>query len=65
MTIADNKEGVMMEGMGYNVLIQIVFQVAFEAATNIFIDGLQFNEYQRQAVDETEQNGSPSLSTRA
>ena len=48
-----------MEGMGDDVLVQVVAQVAVEAGADVLVDRLQLDEDQRQAVDEADEIGAP------
>ena len=47
-----------MEGMGDDVLVHVVAQVAVEAGADVLVDRLQLDEHQRQAVDEADQVGT-------
>ena len=45
-----------MEGVSEDVFVHIVGQVVVEALADVLMDRLQFDEDQRQAVDETDQS---------
>ena len=64
MAVADDQEGVVMEGVGDDVLVQVVAQVAVEAGADVLVDRLQLDEHQRQAVDEADEVG-PAVVARA
>ena len=57
VAVADDEEGVVVEGVGDDVLVQVVAQVAVEAGADVLVDRLQLDEDQRQAVDEADQVG--------
>ena len=40
VAVADDEEGVVVEGVGDDVLIEIVVQVAIEAGADVLVDGL-------------------------
>ena len=65
VTVRDDEEGVMMEGMGDDILVHIVGEVVVEALADVLVDRLQFDEHQRQAVDETDQVGAAVVVRRA
>src|SRR5262249_31113496 len=44
VAIADHQEGVVVEGVGDAVLVQIVGQVVVKAGADVPIDGLQFDK---------------------
>ena len=56
--VRNDQEGVVMEGMGDDVLVQVVGEVVVEALADVPIDRLQLDEDQRQPVDETDQIGA-------
>ena len=55
VTIADDEKRVVMEGVRDTVFVQIVGQVFVETAADILVYCLQFDEHQRQPIDETDQ----------
>ena len=57
VAVADNQEGVVVKRMGDHVFVQVVAQVAIETGTNVFVDRFEFDEHQRQPIDETHQVG--------
>ena len=65
VAIADDQEGVVVEGMGDDVLVQVVAQIAVEPGTDVLIDRLQLDEDQRQAIDKADQIGPPVVVGRA
>jgi hypothetical protein len=48
----------VVKGMRNDVLVHVVAQVAVKAGSDVFVDRLEFDEDQRQAVDEANQIGS-------
>ena len=54
-----------MEGVGDDVLVQVVAQVAVEAGADVLVDRLQLDEDQRQAVDEADEIGAAVVVRRA
>ena len=65
VAVADDQEGVVVEGMGDDVLVHVVAQVAVEAGADVLVDGLQLDEDQRQAVDEADEVGAAVVVRRA
>ena len=65
VAIADNEERVVMKGVGDDILIQVIAQVAIESGADVFIDRLQLDEHQRQAVDEADQIRAAVVAGRA
>ena len=65
MSVADNEERVVVKGVGDDVLIKVVPQVAVEARANVPVHGFQLNEHEGQAVDETDQIGAAIVARRA
>ncbi len=65
VAVADDQEGVVVEGMGDDVLVHVVAQVAVEAGADVLVDRLQLDEDQRQAVDEAHQIGAAVVVGRA
>ena len=57
--VADHQEGVVVEGVGDAVLVQIVGQVVVEAGADVPVDGLQLNEDQLQAIDKAHEVSAP------
>ena len=55
MAVADDEEGVVVKGVGDDILVQVIPQVAVETGADVLIDRLQLDEHQRQAVDEADQ----------
>jgi hypothetical protein len=55
IAIAHDEKGVVVEGVGDAVLGEVVGQVVVEAGADVPVYGLQFDEDQRQAVDEAHQ----------
>src|SRR5262245_10043943 len=47
VAVADHQEGVVVEGVGNTVLVQIVGQVVVEAGADVPIDSLQLDKDQR------------------
>ena len=43
-----------MAGMRDDVLVHVIGEVVIEALADVFIDRFQFDEDQRQAIDETD-----------
>jgi hypothetical protein len=58
MTVADNQECVVMEGMRNDVLVHIVAQIAVKSGSDILVDRLQLDEDQRQTVDKADEIGT-------
>ena len=58
VAVADDQEGVVVEGVRDDVFVHVVAQVAVKAGANVLVDGLEFDEDQRQAVDEADEIGS-------
>ena len=54
-----------MEGVGDDVLVHVVGEVVVEALADVLVDRLQFDEDQRQAVDEADQIGAAVVVRRA
>ena len=46
VAVADHQEGVVVEGVGNAVLVQIVGQVVVEAGADVPVDGLQLDKDQ-------------------
>ena len=65
VAVRHDQEGVVMEGMGDDVLVQVVGEVGVEAIADVPVDRLQLDEDQRQAVDETDQIGAAVVVWRA
>ena len=65
VAVRDDQEGVVMEGMGDDVLVHVVGEVVVEALADVLVDRLQLDEDQRQAVDETDQVGAAVVVGRA
>ena len=65
VAVADDQEGVVVEGMGDDVLVHVVAQVAVEAGADVLVDRLQLDEDQRQAVDEADEIGAAVVVRRA
>ena len=59
VAIAHYKEGVVVEGVGDAVLIQVVGEVVVEAGADVPIDSLELDEDQWQTVDEADQVRAP------
>ncbi len=59
VAIAHHEQGVVVEGVGDAVLVQIVGKVVVESGADVPIDGLELDEDQRQAVDEADQVRAP------
>jgi hypothetical protein len=59
VAVADYQEGVVVEGVGDAVLVQIVGQVVVKAGADVPIDSLQLDKDQRQAIDEAHEVGAP------
>ena len=57
VAIADHEESVVMEGVVDAGLAEVVGQVVVETGPHVQIDGFEFDEHQRQAVDEADQIG--------
>ncbi len=55
----------MVEGMGDDVSIKGVAQITVEPGADVPVDRLQFDEYQRQTIDETNQVGAAIVVGRA
>ena len=55
----------MVEGMGDDVLVHVVAQVAVEPGADVLVDRLQLDEDQRQAVDEADEIGAAVVVRRA
>ena len=55
----------MVEGVGDDVLVQVVAQVVVEAGADVLVDRLQLDEDQRQAVDEADEIGAAVVVRRA
>ena len=55
----------MVEGVRDDVLVHVVAQVAVEAGADVLVDGLQLDEDERQAVDETDEIGAAVVVRRA
>ena len=58
VAVRHDQEGVVMEGMGDDVLVHVVGEVAVEALADVPVDRLQLDDHQRQAVDEADQVGA-------
>ena len=65
VAIADDQQCIVVEGMGDDVLVEVIAQIAVEAGADILVDRLQFDEYQRQAIDEADQVGAAVVVGRA
>ena len=65
VAVADDQECVVVEGVGNDVLIEIVAQVAVIAGADVLVDGLEFDEDEGQSVDEADQVRAPVVSGRA
>ena len=59
VAVAHHQEDVVVEGVRDAVLVQIVREVLVKTGTDVPVDGLQLNEDQRQAVDETDEVRAP------
>ena len=57
VAVADHEEGVVVECVIDAGLAEVIGQVVVEAGPHVQIDGFEFDEHQRQAVDETDQIG--------
>ena len=55
----------MVKGMGDDLFVQVIPQVTIEARANVFVHRFQFNEHQRQTVDETNQVRATVVAGRA
>ena len=58
VAIRHDKEGVVMEGMSDDIVVHVVGQVVVKALTDISVDRLQFDEDERQPVDEADEIGA-------
>ena len=56
--VRHDQEGVVMEGMGDDVLVNVVGEIVVEALADVPVDRLQLDEGERQAVDEADQVGA-------
>ena len=65
VAVRHDQEGVMMEGVGDDVLVHVVGQVVVEALADVLVDCLQLDEDQRQAVDEADEVGTAVVVGRA
>jgi hypothetical protein len=50
VTIADDEKGVVMEGVGDDVLVEVVAQVAVETGADVLVDRLQLDEDQQPSL---------------
>ena len=62
--VADDQEGVVVKGMGDDVLVEIVTEVAIEAGPDVLVDRLEFNEHQRQTIHEADEVGAAVIARR-
>ena len=58
IAVRHHEEGVVVEGMGDHVLVQVVAQVVVEAGADVLVHRLELDEYQRQPVDEADEVGA-------
>ncbi len=65
VAIGDDQKGVVVEGMGDDVLVHIVAQIAVETGADVLVDRLQLDEDQRQSVDEADEIGAAVVVRRA
>jgi hypothetical protein len=65
IAIADNEKRVVVERMRDDVLIHVITQIAVESGADILVDGLEFDEDQRQAVNEADAIGPAIIVRRA
>ena len=65
VAVRHDQEGVVMEGMGDDVLVRVVGEVVVKPLADVLVDRLQLDEDQRQAVDETDQVGTAVVIGRA
>ena len=65
MAVADDEEGIVVKGVGDDVFVEVIAQVAVEPGADVLVNGLQLDEDQRQAVDETDEIGPAVVSRRA
>src|SRR6516165_118799 len=65
MTVSDDEEGVVVKGVGDDVFIEVIAQVAVEPGADVLVNRLQFDEDKRQSVDEADQIGPAVIARRA
>ena len=65
VAIRHDQKGVVMEGVGDDVLVHVVGEVVVEALADVSVDRLQLDEDQWQAVDEADQIGTAVVVRRA
>lgn len=53
--VADDQKGVVMKRLDDHVFVEVVPRVAVEGGPNVLVNRFEFNEHQRQAVDEADQ----------
>ena len=65
VAVRHDQEGVVVEGVGDDILVHVVRKVVVEALADVLVDRLQLDEDQRKAVDETDHIGAAVVVRRA
>jgi hypothetical protein len=55
VTVRDDQEGVVMEGVSNDIFVHVVTQISVEAGPDVLVDGFEFDEDKWQTVDEADE----------